>query len=188
MENNLTRARHTVSRPSSSMSSFNTNGAEAQSLYTLPKTLSPSKHRQQNSPPSTSSSRGHSRIFSETSIPSSMQTSPRNGDGSVDVAGHTNGTSNTTVDAPANTATKQGSESRDWFWAGLTRNPTHSAARHTNYGLQPLNEDGPHPRHSTLPSVIRVHQSRNRSWKGSHPLNKTRMTLTQNRQAHRRMA
>ncbi|KAL8898961.1 MAG: hypothetical protein Q9192_001807, partial [Flavoplaca navasiana] len=145
MENNLSRARHTVSRPSSSMSSFYTNGTESQSLYTLPMTLSPSKHRQQNSPPSTSSSKGHSRVFSETSVPSSMQTSPRNGDGSVDVARHTNGISNTTMDAPANTATKQGSESRDWFWAGLTRNPTHSAARHTNYGLQPLNEDGPPP-------------------------------------------
>lgn len=85
-----------------------------------------------------------------------MQTSPRNGDCSVDVARHTNGISNTTMDAPATTASKQGSESRDWFWAGLTRNPTNSAARLTNYGLQPLNEDGPPP--STFDSPER-HQS-----------------------------
>ncbi|KAL8785228.1 MAG: hypothetical protein Q9213_003497 [Squamulea squamosa] len=145
MENNLSRARHTVNRPSSSMSSFNTNGTESQSLYTLPKTQSPSKHRQQNSPPSSSSSKGHSRVFSETSVPSSMQTSPRNGDGRTVAAHNINGMSSTVTNAPANTTTKQGSESRDWFWAGLTRNPSHSAARHNNYGLQPLNEDGPPP-------------------------------------------
>lgn len=127
------------------MSSFNTNGAESQSLYTLPKTLSPSKHRQQNSPPSSSSSKGHSRVFSETSVPSSMQTSPRNGGGSIDAADHTNGMDPTATDAPASTAPKQGSESRDWFWPGLTRNPSQSAARHNNSGLQPLNEDGPPP-------------------------------------------
>ncbi|KAL8849914.1 MAG: hypothetical protein Q9221_005133 [Calogaya cf. arnoldii] len=145
MENNLSRARHTVNRPSSSMSSFNTNGTDSQSLYTLPKTLSPSKHRQQNSPPSSSSSKGHSRVFSETSVPSSMQTSPRNGGGPVDAARHTHGMDPTATDASASTTPKPGSESRDWFWAGLTRNPSHSAARHNNYGLQPLNEDGPPP-------------------------------------------
>ncbi|KAL8995245.1 MAG: hypothetical protein Q9169_004981 [Polycauliona sp. 2 TL-2023] len=145
MENNLSHARHTISRPSSSMSSFNTNGAESQSLYTLPKTLSPSKHRQQNSPPSTSSGKGHSRVFSETSVPSSMQTSPCNGQGSVDATLHSNGMSSAVMDASASSAAKQGSESRDWFWAGLTRNPSHGAARHNNYGLQPLNEDGPPP-------------------------------------------
>lgn len=41
-------------------------------------------------------------------------------------------------------STKQGSEARDWFWTGLTRNTSHGA-RQNNYGLQPLNEDGPPP-------------------------------------------
>ncbi|KAL8926488.1 MAG: hypothetical protein Q9172_001791 [Xanthocarpia lactea] len=152
MESNLNRARHTVNRPSSSMSSFNTNGSESQSLYTLPKTLSPSKHRQQGSPPSSSSSKGHSRVFSETSVPSSMQTSPQNGDGRIDAARSTNGTA---TDVSGNAATKQGSESRDWFWAGLTRNPSHGATRHNSSGLQPLNEDGPPP--STFESPERHH-------------------------------
>ncbi|KAL8808634.1 MAG: hypothetical protein Q9200_004178 [Gallowayella weberi] len=144
MENNLNRARHTINRPSSSMSTFNTNGLESQSLYTLPKTLSPSKHRQQNSPPSSSSSKGHARVFSETSVPSSMQTSPRNGEGQVDTARITNGIGSGGVDTSTALATKQGSESRDWFWTGLTRNPSHGN-RHNNYGLQALNEDGPPP-------------------------------------------
>lgn len=45
---------------------------------------------------------------------------------------------------PASTGVKQGSESRDWFWTGLTRNTSHGP-KHNNYGLQPLNEDGPPP-------------------------------------------
>ncbi|KAL8766339.1 MAG: hypothetical protein Q9209_006866 [Squamulea sp. 1 TL-2023] len=145
MENNLSRARHTVNRPSSSMSSFNTEGSESRSLYTLPKIQSPSKHRQQNSPPSSSSSKGHSRVFSETSVPSSMQTSFPNGDGHTVAAHNINGIGSTATNAPVKANAKQGSESRDWFWAGLTRNPSHSVARHNNYGLQPLNEDGPPP-------------------------------------------
>lgn len=37
---------------------------------------------------------------------------------------------------------KQASDSRDWFWAGLTRNTSYGN-RQNNFGLQPLNEDGP---------------------------------------------
>ncbi|KAL8700639.1 MAG: hypothetical protein Q9224_000867 [Gallowayella concinna] len=144
MESNLNRARHTANRPSSSMSSFNTNGHESQSLYTLPKTSSPSKHRQQNSPPSGSNSKGHARVFSETSVPSSMQTSPRHGEGQVDAVRNMSCIGSGGIDASTTSITKQGSESRDWFWAGLTRNPSHGS-RHNNYGLQPLNEDGPPP-------------------------------------------
>ncbi|KAL8873305.1 MAG: hypothetical protein Q9174_001205 [Haloplaca sp. 1 TL-2023] len=136
MESNLNRARHTVSRPSSSMSSFN----DPQSIYTLPKTLSPSKHRQQHSPPSTSSSKGHSRVFSETSVPSSMQTSPPQVEDQTDDARATSAMGSVGMDP----AKKTGSESRDWFWAGLTRNTSHNA-RTNNYGLQPLKEDGPAP-------------------------------------------
>ncbi|KAL8799438.1 MAG: hypothetical protein Q9182_005882 [Xanthomendoza sp. 2 TL-2023] len=144
MESNLNRARHTINRPSSSMSSFNTNSQESQSLYTLPKKSSPSKHRQQNSPPSSSSSKGHARVFSETSVPSSMQTSPRKGEGQDDAARTTNGIGSGGADTSTSLATKHGLESRDWFWTGLTRNPSHGN-RHNTYGLQALNEDGPPP-------------------------------------------
>lgn len=152
MESNLNRARHTINRPSSSMSSFLTSSSDPPSMYTLPKTLSPSKHRQQSSP--LSNSKGHSRVFSETSIPSSMQSLP------PDVEAHTNGVrsasamGSTERQASAGAGAKQGSESRDWFWAGLTRTTSHGI-RHNNYGLQPLNEDGPPP--STFESPERQH-------------------------------
>ncbi|KAL8718741.1 MAG: hypothetical protein Q9225_004159 [Loekoesia sp. 1 TL-2023] len=142
MESNLNRARHTINRPSSSMSSFLASSSDPPSMYTLPKVASPSKHRQQDSLPS--SSIGHSRVFSETSIPSSMQTFPPN------EGGHPNGVRSSSAmgsidrDASGGTGIKQGPESRDWFWAGLTRSTSHGA-RHNNYGLQPLNEDGPPP-------------------------------------------
>ncbi|KAL8638930.1 MAG: hypothetical protein Q9228_003962 [Teloschistes exilis] len=134
MESNLNQARHTVNRPSSSMSSFNT-GSHGQSLYTLPKKLPPSKHRQQNPPPSISGSKGHSRVFSETSVPSSMQTVPPHREVRTD-----------DVRSPSAMGSdpKQASDSRDWFWAGLTRD-TNYGNRQNNFGLQPLNEDGPAP-------------------------------------------
>lgn len=140
MESNLNRARHTINRPSSSMSSFN----DPQSLYTLPKNLSPSKHRQQNSPPSSSSSKGHSRVFSETSVPSSMQTSPPGRESQPDDVRSSSAMGAVGMDVSAGSATKQGSESRDWFWTGLTRNTSRNA-RLNNFGLQSLNEDGPAP-------------------------------------------
>ncbi|KAL8689406.1 MAG: hypothetical protein Q9218_004918 [Villophora microphyllina] len=144
MESNLNRARHTVNRPSSSMSSFNA-GSDGQSLYTLPSNISPSKHRQHNSPPSTSGSKGHSRVLSETSVPSSMQTSPPQREDRTD---DVRSSSAMGLDA------KQGSESRDWFWTGLTRNTSHGN-RLKNSGLQPLNEDGPAP--ATFESPERQH-------------------------------
>ncbi|KAL8667412.1 MAG: hypothetical protein Q9202_000628 [Teloschistes flavicans] len=134
MESNLNRARHTVNRPSSSMSSFNT-GSQGQSLYTLPKKLPPSKHRQQHSPPSISSSKGHSRVFSETSVPSSMQTLPPQGEDSANDVRSL---------SAMGSDTKQASDSRDWFWTGLNRNTSYGN-RLNNFGLQPLNEDGPAP-------------------------------------------
>ncbi|KAL8938903.1 MAG: hypothetical protein Q9216_003647 [Gyalolechia sp. 2 TL-2023] len=142
MESNLNRARHTINRPSSSMSSFLTSSSDPPSMYTLPKTLSPSKHRQHTSPPT--NSMGHSRVFSETSIPSSMQTLPPHGEVRTNDVRSSSAMGLTEGAAPAGASTKQGSESRDWFWAGLTRNTNHGI-RHNNYGLQPLNEDGPPP-------------------------------------------
>ncbi|KAL8905976.1 MAG: hypothetical protein Q9207_002307 [Kuettlingeria erythrocarpa] len=144
MESNLNRARHTINRPSSSMSSFLTSNSDPPSMYTLPQnpSPSPSKHRHHNSPPA--NPKGHSRVFSETSIPSSMQTLPPNGENSVEAMHSTSVMDALNREEPASTGVKQGSESRDWFWTGLTRNTSHGP-KHNNYGLQPLNEDGPPP-------------------------------------------
>ncbi|KAL8649480.1 MAG: hypothetical protein Q9210_004368 [Variospora velana] len=144
MESNLNRARHTINRPSSSMSSFLTSSSDPPSMYTLPKNSSPSKHRHHDSPPS--NPKGHSRVFSETSIPSSMQTlppdeeSPANNVRSSSAMGSRDRDNATVTGA----RTKHGPEARDWFWTGLTRNTSHGP-RHNNFGLQPLNEDGPPP-------------------------------------------
>ena len=143
MEGNLSRARSTLERrPSSSMSAFSNRAAEPVSLYTLPKKgrspggFSPSKHRQANLAMMDENQQGHSRVFSETSVPSTLQTVP-NGPSPEDKTKHSHG------EDPA--AKERNSEpSRNWFWNGLTRNTSlNHAARHN--GLQPLNEDGPPP-------------------------------------------
>lgn len=144
MEGNLSRARSTLERrPASSLSSFSNREAEPVSLYTLPNKarspggFSPSKHRQANLPKLEESQQGHYRVFSETSVPSTLQTAP-NAQLAEDKNIYAHG-----VD-PA--AKERNSEpSRNWFWNGLTRNTSLShTARHNN-GLQPLNEDGPAP-------------------------------------------
>ncbi len=157
MEGNLSRARSTLERrPSSSMSSFSHRGADPVSLYTLPTKgrspggFSPSKHRQPNLPMLDENQQGHSRVFSETSVPSTLHTAP-NAQSAEDKNIYAHG-----VD-PA--AKERNSEpSRNWFWNGLTRNTSlNHAARHTN-GLQPLNEDGPPPEsfeQSTPPNEYR---------------------------------
>ncbi|KAL9613655.1 MAG: hypothetical protein Q9167_001831 [Letrouitia subvulpina] len=138
MESNLNRARHTINRPSSSMSSFLSRSPDRQSLYTIPKSLSPSKHRQQSSP--TSNGKGHIRVFSETSVPSSMQSATPDANGNVEGARSSSAMGAVETDPAAEQSSKQGPEaSRDWFWNGLNRS---TSTRH-NYGLQPLNEDGP---------------------------------------------
>ena len=141
MEGNLSRARSTLERrPSSSMSAFSNRGAEPVSLYTLPRKgrnpsgFSPSKHRQGNIPMLEENQQGHSRVYSETSVPSTLQTAP-NGYSPEDQNRHLHG------EDPA--AKERSSEpSRNWFWNGLTRNTSLNHAARNN-GLQPLNEDGP---------------------------------------------
>ncbi|KAL9036434.1 MAG: hypothetical protein Q9214_006133 [Letrouitia sp. 1 TL-2023] len=138
MESNLNRARHTINRPSSSMSSFISRSPDRQSLYTIPKSLSPSKHRQQSSP--TSNGKGHIRVFSETSVPSSMQSATPDPNGNVEGARSSSAMGAVETGPATEQSSKQGPEaSRDWFWNGLNRS---TSTRH-NYGLQPLNEDGP---------------------------------------------
>ena len=140
MEGNLSRARSTLEhRPSSSMSS---RGPELVSLYTLPKRgrnpsgFSPSKHRQGNLPMLEENQQGHYRVSSETSVPSTLQTTPN---------GHSRDDKNKYPQGGDTAAKERNSEpSRNWFWNGLTRNTSlNHAGRHN--GLEPLNEDGPPP-------------------------------------------
>lgn len=145
MEGNLSRARSTLERrPSSSMSSFSNRGAEPVSLYTLPRKgripggFSPSKHRQPNLPMVDENQQGHNRVFSETSVPSTLHTVP-NAQSAEDKIIYADG-----VD-PAAAKERNSEPSRNWFWNGLTRTASlNHAARHNN-GLQPLHEDGPPP-------------------------------------------
>ena len=141
MEGNLSRARSTLERrPSSSMSAVSNRGAEPVSLYTLPKKgrrpggFSPSKHRQANLPMLEESQQGHSRVFSESSVPSTLQTVPK---------GHSPEGPNRNPHGEDPAAKERNSEpSRNWFWNGLTRNTSFNHTARNN-GLQPLNEDGP---------------------------------------------
>lgn len=73
-----------------------------------------------------------------------MQTLTVNGESQADSTRSSSAMDSVDREDSASTGAKQGSEARDWFWTGLTRNTGHSV-RHNNYGLQPLNEDGPPP-------------------------------------------
>ena len=143
MEGNLSRARSTLGhRSSSSMSTPSSRGPELVSLYTLPKRgrnpsgFSPSKHRQTDQPMLEENQQGHYRVSSETSVPSTLQTTP---------SGHSRDDKNKYLQGGDPAAKERNSEpSRNWFWNGLTRNTSlNHAGRHN--GLQPLNEDGPAP-------------------------------------------
>lgn len=144
MEGNLSRARSTLEhRPASSMSSFSSRGPEPVSLYTLPKNgrspggFPPSRHRQAIALTPDEYQQGHSRVFSETSVPSTLHTAPN---------GHTQEDKDIYAHGGDPAAKERHSEpGRNWFWNGLTRNTSlNHAARHDN-GLQPLNEEGPAP-------------------------------------------
>ena len=149
MEGNLNRARSTLERrPSSSMSSFSNCNPEPVSLYTitpksrLPGGFTPSKHRQPNLPSLDESKQGHSRVFSETSVPSSLHTNLPNGQASGEETEATNGSGINGTEIASKD--RHSEPSRNWFWNGLTRNTSvNHAGRHN--GLQPLNEDGPPP-------------------------------------------
>ena len=149
MEGNLNRARSTLERrPSSSMSSFSNCNPEPISLYTIPPKgrlpggFTPSKHRQPNLPSLDESKQGHSRVFSETSVPSSLHTNLPNGQATGEETEATNGSGINGTDIASRDRSSE--PSRNWFWNGLTRNTSvNHAGRHN--GLQPLNEDGPPP-------------------------------------------
>lgn len=129
------------------MSSFGNRSPEPVSLYTLsgkgrkPGGFSPSNHRQAHQFSPEEAKQGHSRVFSETAVPSSLQTGLLNGHSTGEDIGDSNALGNIGTDAyPPD---RHSEPSRNWFWNGLTRNTSLSYAnRHAN-GLQALNEDGP---------------------------------------------
>lgn len=111
-------------------------------MYTLPKSnSSPSKHRQATTPPSAGSNKGHARIFSESSVPSTLNTpsNERQEDG-TQAPRSSSAMGPTTIERSEDEGPEN---SRNWFWTGLTRNTSH-AHRH-NYSLPALDEDGPAP-------------------------------------------
>lgn len=157
MENNLNRARSGLNgRPSSSMSSFTTHNREPVSLYTIPGMhkgtdgLASSKHRQGDTQLHASGGKGHSRVFSESAVPSTLHTEPHVEES---VSGGTPSSGPNAIDMglAQTTPEEQGScTSRNWFWPGLNRH-CGSASRRNN-ALEPLQEDEPAPTSFDSPS------------------------------------
>lgn len=158
MENNLNRARSGLNgRPSSSMSSFIIHDHEPVSLYTIPGMhksadgVAPSKHRQGNTQPHASGGKGHSRVFSESAVPSSLQTEACVEESVKGGTPSSSGLKAIDTGLAQKPPGEQGSAtSRNWFWTGLNRNGG-SAAR-LNNALEPLQEDEPAPTSFHSPS------------------------------------
>ena len=156
MEGNLNRARGTLhSRPSSSMSSYINQGPEAVSMYSLPPMrTSPMRHRQTNTPPIAGSQKGHARVFSETSVPSTLNTPAQRDVTESQVPRSSSALGSTSMEASGGYSPEK---ARNWFWTGLARNTSH-AQKH-NYVLEAVDEDGPAPasfEHSPPPSGDRI--------------------------------
>lgn len=146
MESNLNRARYGLNRrPSSSMSSFANHSPESVSLYTLPSRQDSSgihtfKHRQPDSPTTFGNSKGHARVFSETSVPSSLQSSSHTQE-------HEAWTASNPMDTDAAAVDSLGEwdfeTERNWFWSSLNRDGSNIGR--INTPLEPLHEDKPAP-------------------------------------------
>ncbi|MCJ1271751.1 hypothetical protein MMC22_011656 [Lobaria immixta] len=153
MENNLNRARSGLNnRPSSSMSSFLSHEREPVSLYTIPGLhkgtdgLAPSRHRQGNTQLHASGGKGHSRVFSESAVPSSLQTEPRIEESVSGGTPSSSGLNATDMGLAQVTPGEQGSgTSRNWFWTGLNRNGGSAGRLNNAHALEPLQEDEPAP-------------------------------------------
>ncbi len=159
MENNLHRARSGLNgRPSSSMSSFTNHNHEPVSLYSIPGMhkspdgLSPSKHRQGDTFLPGGGPKGHLRMFSESALPSSLNTDTlANKPQSDDI--QTLSASNPTDmgSNEVNSSGEQGSgPAHNWFWTGLNRSV--GSAGRLNNSLEPLHEDEPTPASFGSPS------------------------------------
>lgn len=139
------------------MSSFAIHDHEPVSLYTIPGLqkggdgLPPSKHRQGDTQPHASGVKGHSRVFSESAVPSSLHTESRVEESVGSGTPPSSGLNVTDMGLAQTTPGEQGSgTSRNWFWTGLNRNGG-SAGRRNN-ALEPLQEDEPAPTSFESPS------------------------------------
>lgn len=81
---------------------------------------------------------GHSRVFSETSVPSSLHTNLANGQR------HEEEAKGLGIWDLEDTNDRIQEPGRNWFWNGLARDT--SVANKHNLGLEPLHEDGPAPK------------------------------------------
>lgn len=149
MESNLSRARHGLNgRPSSSMSSFATYIPTSTPLGTVLERTdqdSPSASipRHSNSALASGNGKGHTRVFSETAVPSLSQSQvsledsgANNPDGS---SASKPGSANSNQ-VPPNKA-QSTDASRNWFWTGLNRDGSTPGRLHKP--LEPLHEDKP---------------------------------------------
>ena len=130
MEGNLNRARSKLGgRPSSSMSSFIDEDDEsepaAKGILSAKRReiTSPAKHRQNHAQATNSNGKGHLRVVSETSVPSSLQSPPGENFQDVDAIGES-----------GNEGSAKG-DSQGWPWGGQSH-----GSRHQNT-LPALNED-----------------------------------------------
>ncbi|KAL8825856.1 MAG: hypothetical protein Q9191_004158 [Dirinaria sp. TL-2023a] len=141
MEGNLNRARGTLqSRPSSSMS-YTNQSHEAVSMYSLPPMRSaPLRHRQTNTPPTVGGQKGHARVFSETSVPSTLNTPAQRDIAESQAPRSLSALGSSSAEAAGGNSPEK---ARNWFWTGLARNTSH-AQKHT-YLLEAVDEDGPAP-------------------------------------------
>ena len=123
------------------MSSLSNRTPDPVSLYTIPQAkLSPSKHRQAKPASTGANTKGHSRVFSETSVPSSLQTPAQSRDGETQAGRASSAMGSSSLNAIGELDSET---PHNWFWTGLTRNTSY-AHRH-NYSLPALEEDGPAP-------------------------------------------
>ena len=123
------------------MSSLSNRTPDPVSLYTIPQAkLSPSKHRQAKPASASANIKGHNRVFSETSVPSSLQTPAQSRDRETQAERSSSAMGSSSLNA---TGELNSDNSHNWFWTGLIRN-TNYAHRHNN-SLPALEEDGPAP-------------------------------------------
>lgn len=131
------------------MSSFGNRSPEPVSLYSIPSKgrspggFSPSKHRQANLPSLDETKQRHLRVFSESSVPSLLQTGLPNGHSTEASTGASNGSVVNGADVASQD--RHSEPSRNWFWSGLTRDTAPRYADRQAKGLEALNEDGPAP-------------------------------------------
>ncbi len=151
MENNLSRARHGLGgRPSSSMSSFAVHSRETAPPYTA------QERRYQNNPVAASpwhsnsvlasgSAKGHTRVFSETSVPSLLHSQvglgrpEENDEEGLSVFKPNSG--GATQASPARAQITDAT--RTWVRTGFNRNGNTPGRLHK--ALEPLHEDKPAP-------------------------------------------